>query len=42
MWVGGQLHEPAAFALEKETRYALYRRLGGPQGKSGVNMFRGS
>ena len=32
--VGGQLHAPAALPPEK-TRYPLYRRLGGPQGRSG-------
>ena len=34
MWVGGQLHAPAALLLGN-TRYPLYRRLGGPQGRSG-------
>ena len=33
-WVGGQLHAPAALPLGK-TRYPLYRRLGGPHGRSG-------
>jgi hypothetical protein len=32
--VGGQRHAPAALPLGK-TRYPLYRRLGGPQGRSG-------
>jgi len=32
--VGGQLHVPAALPPQK-TRYLLYRRLGGPQGRSG-------
>jgi hypothetical protein len=32
--VGGQHHAPAALPLGK-TRYPLYRRLGGPQGRSG-------
>jgi hypothetical protein len=32
--VGGQHHAPAALPPGK-TRYALYRRLGGPQGRSG-------
>jgi hypothetical protein len=32
MVVGGQHHAPAA---GKETRYPFYRRLGGPQGRSG-------
>ena len=31
--VGGQSHAPAALPPEK-TRYALYRWLGGPQGRS--------
>ena len=34
MGVGGQRHAPAALPLGK-TRYPLYRRLGGPQGRSG-------
>jgi hypothetical protein len=34
MWVGGQRHVPAALPPEK-TRYQLYRRLGGPQGRFG-------
>jgi len=33
MEVGGQRHAPAALPLGK-TRYPLYRRLGGPQGRS--------
>jgi hypothetical protein len=33
-WVGGQHHAPAAL-LPGKTRYAFYRRLGGPQGRSG-------
>ena len=32
--VGGQRHAPAALPPVK-TRYPLYRRLGGPQGRSG-------
>jgi len=32
--VGGQRHAPVALPLGK-TRYPLYRRLGGPQGRSG-------
>jgi hypothetical protein len=32
--VGGKRHAPAALPPEK-TRYPLYRRLGGPQGRSG-------
>ena len=34
MEVGGQNHAPAALSPEK-TRYPLYRRLGGPQSRSG-------
>jgi hypothetical protein len=34
MWVGGQLHAPAALPPGM-TRYPLYRRLGRPQGRSG-------
>jgi hypothetical protein len=34
MEVGGQRHDPAALFPAK-TRYALYRRLVGPQGRSG-------
>ena len=34
MWVGGQRHAPAALPPRK-TRYQLYMRLGGPQGRSG-------
>jgi hypothetical protein len=34
MRVGGQRHAPAALSPEK-TRYPLYRRLGGPQGRWG-------
>ena len=34
MGVGGQHHVPAALPPRK-TRYPLYRRLGGPQGRSG-------
>jgi hypothetical protein len=33
MRVGGKLHAPAALPPGKETRYPLYRRLGGPQGR---------
>ena len=33
MWVGGQHHAPAALSPGK-TRFPLYRRLGGPQGRS--------
>jgi hypothetical protein len=32
MGVGGQRHAPAALPPEK-TRYTLYKRLGGPQGR---------
>ena len=35
MWVDGQRHAPAALPPEK-TRYPLYRRLGGPHGRSGL------
>ena len=31
----GYRHVPAALLPRKETRYPLYRRLGGPQGRSG-------
>jgi hypothetical protein len=34
MGVGGQLHAPSRFTPVKETRYSLYKRLGGPQGRS--------
>jgi hypothetical protein len=34
MWGGGQRLAPAALPQGK-TRYPLYRRLGGPQGRSG-------
>ena len=34
MGVGGQQHAPAALPPGK-TRYPLYRRRGGPQGRSG-------
>ena len=34
MGVGGQRHAPAALRPRK-TRYPLYKRLGGPQGRSG-------
>ena len=34
MEVGGQRHAPADLLPEK-TRYPFYRRLGGPQGRSG-------
>jgi hypothetical protein len=34
MGVGDERHAPAALPLAK-TRYPLYRRLGGPQGRSG-------
>ena len=34
MGVGGQRHAPAALPPRK-TRYPLYTRLGGPQGRSG-------
>jgi hypothetical protein len=35
MEVSGQRHAPANLRPGKETRYPLYRRLGGPQGQSG-------
>jgi len=35
MAVGGQRHDPAALSPGK-TQYSLYRRLGGPQGRSGM------
>jgi hypothetical protein len=34
MGMGGQHHAPAVLPLGK-TEYALYRRLGGPQGRFG-------
>jgi hypothetical protein len=33
--VSGQLHAPAALPPEKSPRYPFYRRLGGPQSRSG-------
>ena len=33
-WGGGQRHAPAALPQQKELRYALYRKLCGPQGRS--------
>ena len=33
--VSGQRHVPAALFPGNETRYSLYRRLGGPQDRSG-------
>jgi hypothetical protein len=33
--VSGRLHTPAVFPLGKSPRYPLYRRLGGPQSRSG-------
>jgi hypothetical protein len=33
-WVGGQRHAPAALTPER-TQYPLYKRFGGPQGRSG-------
>ena len=35
MRVGGQRHAPVALPPVKETPYQFYRRLGGPQGRSG-------
>ena len=34
-WVGGQHHAPAPLP-QGNTRYPLYRRMGGPQGRSGL------
>jgi hypothetical protein len=34
-WGGWSTPRPGRFTLGKETRYPLYRRLGGPQGRSG-------
>ena len=31
----GQQHAPAALYPREKTRYTFYRRLGGPQGRSG-------
>jgi hypothetical protein len=33
-WVSGQQHAPAALYPPGKTRYPLYRRLGGPHGRS--------
>jgi hypothetical protein len=33
--VSGQLHAPAALPPGKSPRYPFYRRLGGPQSRSG-------
>jgi hypothetical protein len=33
--VSGQLHAPAALPPGKSPRYSFYRRLGGPQSRSG-------
>jgi hypothetical protein len=35
MGKGGKLHAPPAFTLEKDTWFPLYRKQGGPQGRSG-------
>ena len=35
MEMSGQRHVPGRYAPGKETRYPLYRRLDGPQGRSG-------
>jgi hypothetical protein len=36
MGMGGQLHAPPpGFTHDKQTRYQLYKKLGGPQGQSG-------
>jgi hypothetical protein len=37
MWVSGQRHGPAALTPGK-TRYPLYKRLGGPQGRAGQSF----
>jgi hypothetical protein len=34
-WGGWSKPHPGRFTLRKETLYPLYRRLGGPQGRSG-------
>jgi hypothetical protein len=34
--VSGQLHAPAALPPGKSPRYPFYRRLGGPQSRSGL------
>jgi len=39
MGVGGQRHAPAALPPGK-IRYPLHRRLGWPQGRSGINKVR--
>jgi hypothetical protein len=36
MKVGGQRHAQAALPPRKETRYPMYRRLGGVQGQAGL------
>jgi hypothetical protein len=35
MEVSGQIHAPAALPQGKSPRYPLYKRLGGPQSRSG-------
>jgi hypothetical protein len=41
MGVSGQRHAPAAlYPREKDHRYTLYRRLGGPQSRSGYGGWR--
>jgi hypothetical protein len=41
MGVSGQHHAPAALYLrEKDPRYPLYRRLGGPQSRSGHRSYK--
>jgi hypothetical protein len=43
MGVSGQLHEPATLYLRgKDPRYPLYRRLGGPQSRSGHRGYKKS
>ena len=34
-WVSGQQHAPTTLYPRENTRYPFYRRLGGPQGRSG-------
>ena len=35
-WGWGSAPRPGRFSLREKTRYPLYRRLGGPQGRSGM------
>jgi len=41
MEMGGQRHAPACFTPGKETRYPLYRRLGGVGEEGGVQGLSG-